>query len=209
MLAYIAQKIIQGPLRISYKISYRLIIRGHENLKNIKKPMLIVSNHQSYNDAFLVASSLPFLSPLFPLRYMAATYFRSPLMTKLYRWGVIPSIYYIFGAILLPRGKDLEGKTQLAIQNIQKHKSVVIFPEGGVVRDDAIGDFKQGVAIICQKTEAPILPVVHRNILINGIRKKVIYFAPIYYPKGSEVDEIMQNIRSHFISLYDKLAYFE
>ena len=205
MLAYIIQKIIQGPLRLSYKLVYRLEIRGHKNLKGLRGPILVVANHQSLNDAFLVASSLPFLSALFPVHYMAGTYFRSSVLNTLYKLGIITVLYYILGAISLPRERDRDGKVQMAIQYLKKKSVVVIFPEGGVSHEDIVMEFRPGAAAIYQKMNVPILPVLSRNTIIGKIRRKTIYFGKIYKPKGVSTEEITKDLRIHMISLYRQL----
>ncbi|MDP2631827.1 MAG: 1-acyl-sn-glycerol-3-phosphate acyltransferase, partial [Candidatus Uhrbacteria bacterium] len=65
-------------------------IRGLKNLKDITRPFIVVSNHESHLDPQLVGVALLHRPTLFPLRYMAKN--------ELFRVPVLNLLIWILGA---------------------------------------------------------------------------------------------------------------
>ncbi|MEK9161594.1 MAG: 1-acyl-sn-glycerol-3-phosphate acyltransferase, partial [Patescibacteria group bacterium] len=58
-------------LKIIFKLFAGLNVYGLENLKDVKKPVIFASNHESYFDPFLIGSGLPWFSKFHPICYLA------------------------------------------------------------------------------------------------------------------------------------------
>src|SRR3989344_3484093 len=190
-MAYIIQIIVQPFFRLAYNIAYRLEIRGQENTKDLQKPLLVISNHRSVNDPWIIGSSLPMFSHLMPGHYIGGTRFDQPLKF-FYDIGVISFIYWIFGSAEIPRDGTMEEKIQPIINFIKKGGMVILFPEGGRSRGPGgigIGPFKHGAAEIFVRTGAPILPAA----IVPSTKKKgklIIVFGKAITPQTQNVEEI-------------------
>ena len=175
MIASITQRLFYFPCRGFFKIFWGLEVRELEHGANIQKPILVIANHRTLLDPWLIGASLPFRSSLFPIRYMGGSKFNFPL-NMLYSIGIIPFIYWMFGVFTLPRDGTFEEKIQLVIDLLKRGETVIIFPEGRRYYHDGIGEFKKGAAEIALRTGVPVLPIAHRSISSNGSRKTVLVF---------------------------------
>src|SRR3989344_8593546 len=130
MIAKITQMLFYFPCRLFFKIFLGLEIRGAERVMSIPKPLLIIANHRTLLDSWLIGASLPFRSEFFPVRYVGGSKFKQPLQT-LYSLGIITLIYRFFGAITIPSDAvSLEEKIQPIVAALNQGKIVLIFPEG-------------------------------------------------------------------------------
>ena len=151
---------------------YQIEIRGREHLKNIRLPVIIVSNHKTLFDSFLIGIALPFLSPLFPIRFMAEEErFNAPMLEFLKKIKLLKLIYIFCGGFPSRRGTGVENAIKLPLKLLQEKETVVMFPEGQLMRDDSLGIFYPGIAALALRSGANILPLTIRlenhKILLN------------------------------------------
>lgn len=155
---------------ILIKFFYHVEIRGRENFKNLSGPLIIVSNHVKWFDPFLVAMSTPLLSGLFPLRYMTEDKKYEELVLELLRKFGFNYVIYLIGGFPSRRGEGVEMALHIPSQILSRKGSVVIFPEGEIIRG-TLGEFRQGAAALAVKSNAPILPffikIEDRKIIIT------------------------------------------
>lgn len=119
-----------------------------------KGPMLIVANHTSYLDIFLMYSILPdneflFLGKSEILKYpLIKTYFKK-LNIPVYRDN---------------KRKAAKSVVQ-ALVEVSKGWSIFIFPEGGIpdVVHPKMVPFKRGAFLIARQSQVPILPMTFLN----------------------------------------------
>lgn len=138
---YLAARIVGIPLVVTY---LRLRWTGSQYIPR-EGPALLVSNHLSSLDPFMLAAGCPR-----DLQFMAKReLFDSPLLRFILpRWGVVP----------LDRERaDIEA-ARIAVRLLRAGKMLVIFPEGTRSRDGRLGAFKTGVANIALKLRVPIVP---------------------------------------------------
>jgi len=112
-----------------------------------QRPCVVVANHVSVADPFLLAH-LPF-----DLRFVAkAELFRTPLIGWLLRLG---------GDIPVERGDRVSAvaMTDACVATLRGGLSVMIFPEGTRSRDGALGPFRDGAFRIAVAAGARVLPV--------------------------------------------------
>ena len=111
---------------------------------------MLCSNHVSFLDAFFMAAALPkhLLFQTFSLGF--AAYFDLPIIRHLVKiWRVIPvdpSVKLI---------DAMQGSSYVLRQN----KSVCIFPEAARSIDGTLQSFRQGVGILAQELDVPIVPI--------------------------------------------------
>ncbi len=145
--------IFTGFLRIIFKLFFRFKIHGIENLPKDGRFMLC-ANHTSFLDAFFIAVALPraLLYQTFSLGF--ANYFDIPIVKHIVKsWRIIP----IDPAIRLV---DAMQATSYVLQH---NKSVCIFPEARRSIDGTLQSFRQGVGILAQELDTPIVPISIRG----------------------------------------------
>jgi len=112
-----------------------------------RRPYLVVANHESYADVFLIS--------MFPweMKWLSKdTMFKVPCMGWMMQMA---------GDIKLTRGNRDSAVQALAQcrDRLQKRVSVMIFPEGTRSRDGAMLPFKEGAFRLAIKEHVPILPI--------------------------------------------------
>lgn len=109
-------------------------------------PVIVSINHTSYWDVPLVAGFMPR-----KLHYMAKRdLFKIPVLGPFMKW---------VGAFPVSRNKGDVGAIRTALDVLAQDKVVAIFPEGRRVLKGMTHSAKPGVALIAEKSGAPILPV--------------------------------------------------
>jgi 1-acyl-sn-glycerol-3-phosphate acyltransferase len=142
-----------------FSLFYRINIHGEENLNKIASPFIIIANHISFYDSFLFRLIIGRHISLLPLRFMAVKRFDWKFLNFLERIGIIDLLYFLFGVLVVVKGRGLKRNLEESIKIIKAGGNVVIYPEGKIVSDGNIGEFKIGAAILAQKTGVAVLPV--------------------------------------------------
>lgn len=140
------------------KLSYILFnftsgikVFGKENIPS-KGPYIIISNHQSIIDPFVLMNIFPE-----KINFLAAAY--------LFRIPIVGLMLYLGGALPINSKKSDIKSLRNTMRFLKKGKVIGIFPEGKVSLDGKLQRFKQGFAYIALKTQVPIVPVA-----ISGTR---------------------------------------
>ena len=131
--------------RFCFTIFGRLEITGQECVPPYG-PLIVVSNHLSYNDPPALFASVPrsliFLGKV--------ELFSNPFKRAFMRWaGVYP----------LNRSATGVDAMRTALDLLAQDKALVIFPEGRISSAKAMERAKPGAAFLAIKSQAPILPV--------------------------------------------------
>lgn len=124
----------------------RLTVTGKEYI-DPDQTYLIMGNHQSLFDVFVIPSAIPLVFT----GVEAAYHFNFPIWGYLIRkWGCIP----------IQRENLEEAKKSLdqARQTLNRGLSIAILPEGHRTRTGQMGPFKKGPFHLAKETEATILP---------------------------------------------------
>jgi 1-acyl-sn-glycerol-3-phosphate acyltransferase len=115
---------------------------------NPRLPYVVVSNHESYADIFLL-SHLPW-----EMKWLSKdTIFRIPVMGWMMRMAL---------DVPVRRGDATSGRDALELcrDRLSKKVSVMIFPEGTRSRGDDLLPFKDGAFRLAVEAGVPILPIV-------------------------------------------------
>jgi acyl-[acyl-carrier-protein]-phospholipid O-acyltransferase/long-chain-fatty-acid--[acyl-carrier-protein] ligase len=126
---------------------YRIKIVGAENLP-LKGPALLVSNHVSFVDAFMVGGALPRL-----VRFMLhREYYDLKGLNWFFRFmHSIP--------VSATNRRDIVQSLKHARNELDKGQVVCIFAEGVISRTGRLLPFKRGFEKIVEGTNIPIIPV--------------------------------------------------
>jgi len=157
---------------ILIRLFYRVEIRGRENLKKISPPLIIASNHKTLFDGFLILIALPWFSRFLPGRYMTEElHFRGPVLEFLRKAKLLKLFYLLTGGFPSYRGEGIEKAIGHPLKLLRRKGTILMFPEGKLVREDNLGVFYNGTAALVAKSGAPVLPffikIERRKIIIT------------------------------------------
>ena len=182
---------------------------GREKLKGVRGPVLLVSNHQLYNDIGWLLAALP---PR--LRYRLAVAMGGEYLVRMRcppgewffvkRWVYRASYFLtvaLFNVFPLPRQSGFRESSRFAGKLVDRGYSIVIFPEGEITPDGTIHSFYAGVGLLVNKLRLPVLPM-----RIEGayeIRKagtrfnrpgcvRVYIGEPVEFPAASDPQQLAQ-----------------
>lgn len=154
-------------------IFYRINVIGSPNIPK-KGPALIVSNHVSYIDGFIISSVLPRF-----IRYLAyKDYYYHPLLYPLFRLAY---------AIPIESGNEqkVSASIELARKALMEGHVVCIFAEGRLSRTGNLLPFKTGLERIVEGLNVPIIPV-HLDQLWSSVfsprKGKQLFRFPQQFP---------------------------
>lgn len=184
MLRTILRHILLLIGRILSKLIFKLTITGQEHLPSANNsPLLIISNHFSWFEPFLLGIHLR----QYNIRFYAAAELKENLLLR--------PIFYTFRPILVRRGQVDRQALSEAIQTLQAGGTIAIFPEGGIdpnlrerisrgemvagvqgqtFRENAqLIEARPGAAYLAVRTQAPILPVAFLGTeqTLNNLRR--------------------------------------
>ncbi|MBL4715329.1 MAG: AMP-binding protein [Bacteroidia bacterium] len=173
---------------------FKLKIIGIENIPK-KSGALIVANHISLMDSFLVAAAVPRM-----LRFV--------MLKKVYE---VPILNWFFKKMnMIPiAGKStpetLAEFNQRCQEEINNGHVVCIFPEGQITRIGQLLEFKRGIEHIASGIDAPIIPLNMDGIVgspfsyVTGT-SKIVWPSPytLLRPVSIQIGEPMPNTSSAF-----------
>ncbi|MFQ5926101.1 MAG: AMP-binding protein [Terriglobia bacterium] len=119
-----------------------------ENLQG--EPFILSPNHQSYLDAFLLCSALPFRT-FRQLFFLGASEYYT---TRLMRW-----LARLANIIPVDPDTNLVRAMQAGAFGLRHGKVLILFPEGERSIDGEVKTFKKGAAILSTHLQVPIVPV--------------------------------------------------
>jgi long-chain acyl-CoA synthetase len=192
-----------------FRTAYRLRVQGLRHVP-AHGPVILVSNHCSYFDAFLLAASLP-LRICQQIFYMGFEwFFRQPILAW---WGR--------GVRVIPVDMDtyLMRALQASALVLKQGKILCVFPEGERSVDGRVRPFLKGVGILARELKVPVLPA-HisgafetwpRGQSLPKIHRIRVRFGPVVTPEellagegprgGDEYETIVMRLRERVIAL--------
>jgi len=189
---------------VVFWMSSRPIIRGRDNVPR-SGPCLVVATHQSPYDVALLIRHTPRL-----LDFVSAT--------DVFENSIVAFLYRSLNAFPIDRSKADPKTVRTIVARLRSHRSVALFPEGGVQRGaDSVTvsrRIKPGIGRLAKLAGAPVVPCVIINsgvysqptkwLPIKRTRYGVIFGAPIDSTQTS--GEIESMIVDAFVSLHGALA---
>ena len=189
-------KFVFSPI---FKFYFKFKSSGKENIK--EEAGIIVGNHQSFLDAFMVNNS--FTNKELSNNYYIATalHFKSKTMKYLANNGNI---------ILVDVNKNLKNTLQAASKVLKTGKKLIIFPEGARTRDGELQDFKKTFAILAKELNVPIYPFVLKgayeafpyNQKFPKKHDLAVEFLERIEPENKTVEEIVEETRNKIEKVY-------
>lgn len=146
-------RFIQALVRAVLSIRYRFRVTGLENLPRTG-PVLIVANHQTWIDGFLLAAVVPRRGRAL----VNAGMVNLPVFKQLVvRSGIIPVPY------TGPRA--IRAAIDACRAALERGECVGLFPEGQISRTGLLNPFFRGIEVILRgKGDVPVVPVALDNL---------------------------------------------
>ncbi len=200
----ILQKIYWPILRVALFCMYRVKVSDpHGTLKHIPPATIIVSNHKTPFDPFVISVLFPWNSSVYPIRFMAEfEKFELPQIEFFRKIGLIYFIYAMFGAFSSRRGQGIERAIELPVYFLKHAESVLIFPEGIMVRGDKLGKIYRGAGMIAARTQRQVLPIA---INYRKGEYQVNIGKLFTIPKEATDRDMVQKVQSALNALYKPL----
>jgi len=196
-------------------------IVGRENLRGLRGPVLIVSNHITRRaDIGLILAALP---PRF--RHRLATAMGGETLQNMRRpprdWFFARRWAYqlgywlatlLFNVFPLPQLSGFRESFRFAGESVDRGYSVLVFPEGEVnnSEDGRMAPFQSGIGLLAENLGIPIIPMrldgvwqmkrEHRRLAHLG-EITVRIGTPVTFPQGTAPDEIAHRLYSLVRSL--------
>mgnify|MGYP001613195337 FL=1 len=125
------------------------------------KNALIISNHKSMMDPWIIPVMMPFriFINFSPIRFSGATRFNSSIRNFLYKIGIIPLIYFLYNVIKIPAAGTTDEKLGPFKKALEQDETIMFFPEGSMIAGDTIGEFKRGSSALARATKTLIVPI--------------------------------------------------
>lgn len=144
----------------------------------VKRPLIVISNHRGIFDPWHISYALPFrllFGQVFPLRpYSSVELSEKNRVGRILKsLGIMNVVYFIYNTISLPKVAAFEDKILPLVDALKDKQSILMFPEGKLISDDSISNFRKGVVKIHQLTGALILPVAIKYEKRRSIFRKV------------------------------------
>jgi long-chain acyl-CoA synthetase len=182
-------------------------IEGRENLRGVKGPLLIVSNHLGDVDPGFIVTALP---ARFRHRVATATggealeALRSPRRERGLLGGAYDRMQWLLGVSLLnlfplPREAGFRKSFAYAGQTVDKGYSVLVFPEGRHTTDGKLNPFRAGIGLLAQNLGIAVLPMRIDGLFeVKSAGKKfaapgkirVKIGKPVQFPAGVDAEKI-------------------
>jgi long-chain acyl-CoA synthetase len=142
-------------------------VSGRENLRGVRGPLLVISNHIAYFDPAYILAGLPAR-----LRHRLAVAMDGELLETMRRppegtgffERLILQIQYLlvvslFNVFPLPRRGAFRKSFAFAGHLADRGSSVLVFPEGARTQTGAMNPFQAGVGLLATRLRVPVLPM--------------------------------------------------
>lgn len=138
-------RILRAAVRALLRVGWGVVVEGIERLP--VAPYIITPNHPSEIDPVILSAALP----------IRPTYLAS---RHLEQYRVLFAIMRRFDPVFVRRGLNDIGAMRACLERLERGEILVVFPEGRVVQDQALGPLQEGAAFLAIRAQVPVVPVV-------------------------------------------------
>ncbi len=193
-------------------------IRGREQLRGVRGPILVACNHVTYLDVGFVHKALPprlrhHLATAMDGENLAAMR-RPPKQAGLLHSLLDPVKYFfvvsLFNVFPLPRRSGYRESFAYAGELTDRGESILIFPEGELTPDGSIHTFRPGIGLLATKLDVPVVPVRIDGLYAVRMADKsharpgtvrVSIGAPMRFDGSANADEVTREIEQRVRAL--------
>jgi long-chain acyl-CoA synthetase len=142
-------------------------IRGRENLRSLRGPVLVVSNHVTYLDIAWILPALPARfrnrlatamrgERLAEMRRPMATLHRFERFMERLRYLLASSLFNVFP---LPKQSGFLQSFHFAGDLVDRGWNILVFPEGQTSENGKMTPFRSGVGLLAGHLDVPVVPI--------------------------------------------------
>jgi long-chain acyl-CoA synthetase len=193
-------------------------VKGRENLRGLRGPVLVVSNHITYIDIGWILAALPArfrhrLATAMGGERLAALRHPSKEMNPLQRLAERVGHFLVialFNVFPLPRDSGFRRSFSFAGDLADRGWHVLIFPEGLTTPDGELHTFRAGIGLLATQLDLPVIPMridgvfdlrqAGRRIARTG-HVRVTIGAPIRFAAGQDANEIARELQRRVAEL--------
>jgi long-chain acyl-CoA synthetase len=140
---------------------------GRERVRTVSGPLLIVCNHVTYIDMGFIQAALP---PRFRTKLAVAMHgeMLNRMRVPPSEWNVFrrswEKLRYhlmtaLFNVFPLPQQSGFRQSFAFAGESADRGYSIVVFPEGRRTTTGELGQFRNGIGLLAQRLNLPVLPM--------------------------------------------------
>jgi long-chain acyl-CoA synthetase len=193
-------------------------VRGRENLRGVRGPVLVVSSHQTYLDPAYALEALPGrlrrrLAVAMDGERLALM--RNPAAGSGFFAGLIHRTTYflitaIFNVFPLPRLSGFRKSFAFTGELIDRGWSVLVFPEGELTRDGRIAPFRTGIGLLAARLKVPVVPIRLEGLYQRRFANKswapprtirVSIGVPVRFDESKAAEEIARELEERVAAL--------
>lgn len=186
-------------------------IRGRENLRELKGPVLVVSNHVTYLDIAWILPALPAR-----VRNRLATAMRGERLAEMRRPAKSQSVFQrfterlryvlalsLFNVFPLPKQSGFLRSFSFAGDLADRRWNILVFPEGKTSEDGSMAEFRSGIGLLAKQLNLPVVPIYldglfdlkrdHR-ILARPGHVRVTIGKPVRFSSDQQPHEIARDV---------------
>jgi long-chain acyl-CoA synthetase len=186
-------------------------IRGRENLRGLRGPVLVIANHVTYLDIAWVLPALPAR-----LRNRLATAMRAERLAEMRRPPKNMNLfnrlrerldYYLalslFNVFPLPQRSGFLKSFSFVGDLADRGWNILVFPEGQTTEDGQIAPFRAGVGLLAKELNIPVVPMrlaglfdlrQANRILTSPGHVQVTIGKPVSFSADQDANEITQEL---------------
>ena len=194
-------------------------VRGRENLRGLRGPVIVISNHVTYVDIGWILAALPM-----QFRHRLATAMRAERIETMLRppadmnffervserWSYF-LVFALFNVFPLPREAGFRRSFSFAGDLADRGWNILIFPEGITTPNGQLQPFRAGIGVLANQLNIPVVPVrldglfdmkKTNRILHRPGQVRVTIGAPVHFPPDRDSREIALELERRVADLY-------
>ncbi len=186
-------------------------IRGRENLRGLRGPVLVISNHVTYLDIAWILPALPA-----ELRNRLATAMGGERLARMRRPSSDLSFFErflehlryflalsLFNVFPLPQQSGFLQSFTFAGDLADRGWNVLVFPEGKTTEDGNMMAFRSGIGLLAKQLNIPVVPMYlqglfdmkqHERIFARPGHVQVTIGAPVRFESDLDANEIAREL---------------
>jgi long-chain acyl-CoA synthetase len=191
---------------------------GRENLRGVKGPVLVISNHVIYLDVGFVLAALPAR-----LRHRLAVAMGGERLAEMRRppreWFFLKRwlnrmnyflVVSLFNVFPLPKKSGVRESFRFAGDLADRGWNIHVFPEGDLTPDGKLQPFQAGIGLLASNLKLPVVPMrvdggyeireTHSKFNRPG-RIRVYIGKPVEFPAGTDPQEIALDLERRVAEL--------
>jgi long-chain acyl-CoA synthetase len=191
---------------------------GRENLRGVKGPALVISNHVIYLDVGFVLAALPLR-----LRHRLAVAMGGERLAQMRRppqeWVFLRRwlhrmnyflVVALFNVFPLPKRSGFRESFRFAGDLVDRGWSVLVFPEGDMTPDGKLQPFRAGIGLLANNLRLPIVPIridgayeirEKRSTFNRPGRIRVHIGKPVEFPASADPQQIARELEQRVAGL--------